>query len=85
MIYEPLEDSFLLQQTIKYYLKNKKNKKIKILDMGSGSGVQAQTLKELGFENLLTADINKEAVKHLKSIGFKDLLCMNGLYHATLN
>lgn len=58
-------------------INNKKSisniKNLKILDMGSGSGIQAQTCKELGFNNILTADINQESVKLLKSKGFKSL------------
>jgi len=121
-IYEPAEDSYLLQESLKEYLsdlivkdKNKicyrsfsnqkplnspanitninntndklKNKSfsnqkppyspvnitdtkeiksIKILDMGSGSGIQAKTCRELGFNNVLAADINPEAIKELK-------------------
>jgi len=80
-IYEPAEDSYLLSNSVKDYLinlinphnknkslsKGKSNiKKIKILDMGSGSGIQAQTCKDLGFRNILAADINNEAVKLLK-------------------
>lgn len=71
-IYQPAEDSYLLSQTIEKYLKNKP-KKIKILDMGSGSGIQAQTCKKLGFNSILTADINKEAVENLKKQGFKSI------------
>jgi release factor glutamine methyltransferase len=68
-IYEPAEDSYLLSDTLKISLKNKQ-KTSKILDMGSGSGIQAQTCRELGFQNILTADINPEAVKLLKSKNF---------------
>ena len=68
-IYQPAEDSYLLSNTLKKYL-NGKSKGIKILDMGSGSGIQAQTCKNLGFQNITTADINPEAVKHLKKQGF---------------
>jgi release factor glutamine methyltransferase len=78
-IYQPAEDSYLLSNTIKEYLKNKiKNKEInqenqefKILDMGSGSGIQAETCKRLGFNNIICVDINPEAVNHLKKQGFK--------------
>jgi len=75
-IYQPLEDSYLLSETLKNYLKNKiKNKEInqeiKILDMGSGSGVQAEICKNLGFNNIICADMNSEAVNHLKKQGFK--------------
>ena len=61
MIYQPAEDSYLLSNTIKKYLKKNKynkDKSISILDMGSGSGIQAQTCKQLGFTNILTIDIN---------------------------
>ena len=65
MIYKPAEDSYLLEETIKDYLKDK-DKSIKIIDMGSGSGIQAKACKDLGFENVLAVDINPEAVAHLK-------------------
>ena len=64
-IYQPSEDSYLLQKTLTNYLTNKP-KNIKILDMGSGSGIQAQTCKDLGFKNITTADINPEVINHLK-------------------
>ena len=72
-IYQPAEDSYLLSETIKKYLKKIENKHIKILDMGSGSGIQAQTCRKLGFSNILTADINKEAIKNLKKQGFNSI------------
>ena len=64
MIYKPSEDSYLLQKTLKNFLKNK-NKSINILDMGSGSGIQAQTCISLGFKKILAVDKNPEAVKNL--------------------
>jgi len=75
VIYGPAEDSYLLKNSLKDYLINLKDssKKLKILDMGSGSGIQAKTVRELGFNNILTVDINPEAVKHLKKIGFKSI------------
>ena len=66
-IYQPAEDSYLLSDTIKQFIKeNKPKKNIFILDMGSGSGIQAKTLKKIGFKNILAADINPDAIKHLK-------------------
>lgn len=64
-IYQPSDDSFLMQDAIKK-LKIKGNEKI--LDMGSGSGIQAQAFMQLGAkkENVFLADINPEAVKFLK-------------------
>jgi len=64
-IYQPSDDSYLLQKSLTNFLKNKP-KSLKILDMGSGSGIQAQTCKNLNFNNITTADINKEATTHLK-------------------
>jgi len=69
-IYSPSDDSYLLAESIKKYLKNK-NKKISILDMGSGSGIQAETCRKLGFENVTAADIDKEVVSFLKEKHFK--------------
>jgi len=69
-MYLPSEDSYLLSETLKKYLKNK-NKKIKILDMGSGSGVQAETCRELGFNNIIVADIDESAINFLKKKKFK--------------
>jgi len=70
--YQPREDSYLMSTAVKQHLKNK-SKDLKILDMGSGSGIQAQTCKNLGFNNILTADINQGAVKHLRKIGFESI------------
>jgi len=71
-IYQPLEDSYLLSESLKKYLESK-SKSIKILDMGTGSGIQAKTCESIGFKNILTADINKQAVKQLKKQGFKSV------------
>ena len=64
MIYEPHEDSFLLQKYVEKYASGK------VLDIGSGSGIQAESaLKKT--KNVLAADINKEAVSLLKKKGIK--------------
>lgn len=75
-IYEPSDDSYLIQESLEKYLKNNLKKKkikkeIKILDMGSGSGIQAETAEKLGFKNILTVDINKSVVDFLKKQGFE--------------
>ena len=64
-IYQPSEDSYLLSNVLK---KQIKNKNMKCLDMGSGSGIQSKTLIKLGIkqENLTIVDINLDAVKNLK-------------------
>jgi len=72
MVYMPAEDSILLSQEVENYLKDK-SKDIKILDMGSGSGVQAETCRSLGFEDILCADLDPEAIKLLLKKKFKAL------------
>ena len=75
LIYSPREDSYLLSKTLKEQIPKllKKNPNIKILELGSGSGIQLQSLKELGIKssNILGTDLNKEAIKFCKNLGFK--------------
>ncbi len=71
MIYSPAEDSYMLEKEIKKYLSSlniKDKKEIKVLDMGSGSGIQALACIKAGVprENILAADINPEAIRELK-------------------
>jgi len=63
-IYYPSDDSYLLQKVLKSFLKSK-SKTIDILDMGSGSGIQAETAINLNFKNTLAVDINPLAVENL--------------------
>ncbi len=75
-IYQPAEDSYLLSETLKQELKNindKDKKELKILDLGTGSGIQAKTCKNLGFKDIICVDINKKAVLLLKQKGFKSI------------
>jgi len=65
-MYNPEEDSILLSDSIKKYIE-KKGKSFKILDMGTGSGIQAETCKSLGFNNILAADIDTESLKYVKN------------------
>ncbi len=73
-IYEPSEDSYLMSDTLKKELPKllKINPRLKLLEVGCGSGINLETAKKLGVNvnNILGADINKEAVKHCKSLGF---------------
>lgn len=64
-IYQPAEDSYFLSEVLKSQIKNKN---LKCLDMGSGSGIQVQTLIDLGIapKNITLVDINKKSIKHLK-------------------
>lgn len=71
-IYIPDEDSYLLEDTLKNEILKLKNKKIKILEIGVGSGIQLENLLELGIENtnIFGTDINFDAVLHCKKLGF---------------
>jgi len=64
MIYEPSDDSFLIQEEVRKYAKGN------VLDMCTGSGILAKTALEK-TENVLAVDINNEAVSHCKKIGIK--------------
>lgn len=70
-MYAPSDDSYLLAETLKNYLKNNKDKNIKILDLGSGSGIQAETCRKLGFNNITAIDIDGKAVSFLNEKGIK--------------
>ena len=69
-MYEPREDSCLLSSVLSAYLKDKE-RSIKILDMGSGSGIQAETCRKNGFKNIFAADIDEQAILFLKKKKFK--------------
>ncbi len=69
-IYQPEQDSYFLESQVKKYLSSLKNKakNIQVLDMGSGSGIQALACINSGVPrtNVLCADINPKAIKHLE-------------------
>ncbi len=65
MIYEPMEDSFLLENEIKKYSGGKS-----VLDIGAGSGILAEAALKSGAKSVLCTDINKEVIEHLKNKGF---------------
>jgi len=62
MIYEPREDSFLLQKFVKQFAKGK------VLDVGTGSGIQALAALE-NTSDVLASDINPECVEFVKAKG----------------
>jgi len=62
MIYSPSEDSYFLSEFVKKYSKRKS-----VLDMGSGSGIQAEIALKSGADLILCADISRESISHLKS------------------
>ncbi len=79
MIYSPAEDSFLICEVISK-LKNLDCKKI--LEMGSGSGIIAETLlsNKISEKNLTLVDINLEAIKILKQKFPKSRIIKSNLF-----
>lgn len=74
LIYSPEEDSYLLEKVIKKNIPKiiANNPKIKFLEIGIGSGIQLLAAEKSGIkkENILGVDINIEAVKKCKELGF---------------
>ena len=73
MIYQPKEDSYLLKQEIENYLKTldkKQKNNLKVLDMGSGLGIQAKACIKEGIkkQNILAVDIDTEVISNLKKL-----------------
>lgn len=66
-IYQPAEDSFFLGEFVKKEIL--KCPKRKILDMGSGSGIQAETAIDSGAElrEITLADLNPLSVAYLRN------------------
>jgi release factor glutamine methyltransferase len=60
-IYEPQEDSYLLQKWVREYALGR------VLDVGTGSGIQALTAAEnKNVREVLAIDINEDALEQLK-------------------
>ncbi len=62
MIYDPREDSYLLQKYIKKYARGN------VLDMGTGSGILAQEAQKYA-QTVLAVDINPECIEHVRKKG----------------
>jgi len=63
MIYQPAEDSHLLQASVREYSQGR------ILDMGTGSGIQALTAMENpNAKEIIAIDINQEVVDKLTQL-----------------
>lgn len=61
MVYDPAEDSYLLEREVKKYAT------LKVLDMGTGSGIQAEAAAEKDeVEFSIGIDIDKEAVNYCR-------------------
>ncbi|MBI2044507.1 methyltransferase [Candidatus Pacearchaeota archaeon] len=69
-IYEPAEDSFFLLEVLRKMAPKLliQNHHLKALDMGSGSGILARVLIEMGINpaDLTLIDINPKTISHLK-------------------
>src|SRR3989344_1954089 len=61
-IYQPAEDSYLLQKFVRRYATGR------VLDIGTGSGIQALTAMEVpSVREVVAVDINPKAVESLKT------------------
>ncbi len=61
-IYQPAEDSYLLQKFVRRYATGR------VLDIGTGSGIQALTAMEVpSVREVVAVDINPKAVEHLNT------------------
>ncbi len=73
-VYSPEEDSFLLSSVIREKVPKilVRNSQFKVLEIGVGSGVQLVALLKSGIlkKNIFACDINSEAVRHCKKLGF---------------
>jgi release factor glutamine methyltransferase len=65
MIYEPAEDSFLLEREVKKLCKEKV-----VLDIGAGSGLIGKSALKAKAKEVTFSDKNIECIKKLKNEGF---------------
>ena len=63
MIYSPEEDSYLLEEQVLKYSKGKS-----VLDIGSGSGIQALAALKSKAKSVLATDIDEESINYLRSL-----------------
>lgn len=76
-VYEPSDDSYLLSKTLEKEIpkfNGYENKKY--LEIGCGSGIQLETLYNIGINknNIFSLDINPEAVQKCKDMGFNSII-----------
>jgi len=76
-IYQPAEDSYLLSKVLKKQIPKllKKNKNLKFLEIGCGSGINLKTASDLGIkkQNIFSCDINPKAVEYCKNLGYNSV------------
>lgn len=64
MVYEPREDSYLLAQAVKKHASGS------VIDVGTGSGIQASTAaKQPNVQRVVATDIDEQAVKQARNNG----------------
>jgi release factor glutamine methyltransferase len=68
MIYQPREDSYLLEKEVIKFAKGKR-----VIDIGTGSGIQALAAKRGGAKSVIACDINPEAVRFVLEKGIEAL------------
>jgi len=72
-IYGAREDSYFLSDILRKKILRLiyKNPNLKVLEIGVGSGIQLEKLREIGVKNLFGVDINLDAVNFCRKKGFK--------------
>ena len=74
-IYQPAEDSWFFSEFLKDYIQSFVDRDISYCDIGTGSGILAETAFNSGVlkENILCVDINPLALEIVKKKGFNVL------------
>lgn len=75
MMYQPAEDSELLAKHLPRYVKGKS-----FLDMGTGSGIQAECARKAGAASILATDIDEDVLLHVQKKGFA--VCKSNVFSA---
>ena len=66
MIYLPSDDSYLLEEEVRKRARGKK-----VLDVGTGSGIQARAAYSVGAREVLAVDIDSEVIEKLQGGEFE--------------
>ncbi|MAG39868.1 protoporphyrinogen oxidase [Candidatus Pacearchaeota archaeon] len=68
-VYQPAEDSYMFAEFLEDYFED--NKDVSYLDMGCGSGILGKKALDCGVKEVLSVDINPEAVEEAGKKGIK--------------
>lgn len=68
LVYQPEEDSYLLEEVVKKYSKNKS-----VLDMCTGTGILAKAALDSGAKSVTAVDINKSSLDSIKESKIKKI------------